>query len=116
MNKFLYSISLFLLITLFACTPSSPLKTATFKVWGNCDKCKKTIEGSITQNGVTEKNWNVESKLITVKYDTTLIGIDAIQQLIAKAGYDNDTYYGDDYAYAKLEECCQYDRKPFEVK
>ena len=67
-------------------------------------------------DGVIEKDWNIESKLITVKFDSTKITLNGIQQLIAKSGYDNDGYYGDDYAYAKLPACCQYDRKPFELK
>ena len=53
---------------------------------------------------------------MTVKFDTTKITLDGIQQLIAKSGYDNDGYYGDDYAYGKLQDCCQYERKPFELK
>ncbi len=53
---------------------------------------------------------------MTVKFDTTLVTLDAIEQAIAKSGYDNDGYYGDDYAYGKLEACCQYERKPFEIK
>lgn len=97
-------------------TISSPEKSATFKVWGNCEKCKKTIESSIAVDGVKEKDWNTESKLITIKFDTTKVSLNELGQLIAKVGYDNDAYYGDDYAYAKLESCCQYERKPFEAK
>ena len=86
------------------------------KVWGNCEKCKKTIEGAVNMDGVVEKNWSPESTLMTVKFDTTKVSIDKIQKAIALAGYDNDKYYGDDYAYGKLEACCQYERKPFELK
>lgn len=95
---------------------NSPFKTETFKVWGNCDKCKTTIEGACVIDGVKEKNWNPESTLMTITFDTTKVDLDAIQKAIAKVGYDNDKYYGDDYAYGKLEACCQYERKPFEIK
>ena len=114
--KFLYIISITFIFGVVSCNQGTAYKTATFKVWGNCEKCKKTIETSITVNGVKEKDWNVDSKLMTVKFDTTIISIDGIEQLIAKAGYDNELYYGDDYSYAKLQPCCQYDRKPFEMK
>lgn len=114
--KIAYILILTTLFTLFSCTQSTPDKVVTFKVWGNCDMCKKTIETSCTINGVKEKDWNVDSKLMTVKFDTTITNIDMLQQLIAKAGYDNDGYFGDDYAYAKLKPCCQYERKPFELK
>lgn len=106
---------LFCLLTLVACHPASPDKTATFKVWGNCETCKKTIEGAVAVPGVKEADWNVDSKLMTVKFDTTKISLDMIEQDIAKAGYDNDKYFGDDYAYGKLKECCQYERKPYEM-
>ena len=115
--KSIYAIFILLLTIAVSCkTSSSTDKTETFKVWGNCEKCKKTIEESCVIDGVKEKNWNVESTLMTVTFDTTKISLDAIQQSIAKAGYDNDKYYGDDYAYGKLEACCQYERKPFELK
>ncbi len=105
-----------LLLGICSCQTAKPEKTETFKVWGNCDKCKKTIETASSVDGVIEKNWDVESKLMTVKFDTTKINLNTIEELIAKAGYDNDLYYGDDYAYGKLADCCQYERKPFELK
>jgi copper chaperone CopZ len=109
-------IIIFIILTVIvvSCVSKDPKITESFKVWGNCEKCEKTIESSVDVDGVISKDWNVDSKLMTVTFDTTKISLDAIQQLIAKTGYDNDTYYGDDYAYAKLEECCQYERRPFE--
>lgn len=114
MNYKLFFSSALILILLFSCNTNSTLKTETFKVWGNCEKCKKTIESASGINGVTKKNWNVDSKLMTITFDTAIVKLDYLQQLIAKAGYDNDKYYGDDYAYDKLESCCQYERKPIE--
>jgi copper chaperone CopZ len=105
-----------LLLSFSACKTDKPERTDTFKVWGNCEKCKKNIEAAATSEGILEKNWDVESKLMTVRFDTTKINLNTVEQLIAKAGYDNDLYYGDDYAYGKLEDCCQYERKPFELK
>ena len=110
----LHIFTILLATVLFSCHNGTPLKTETFKVWGNCDKCKKTIENASNIDGVTEKKWDVESKLMTVTFDTTKVKLDQIQHIIAKSGYDNDKYYGDDYAYDKLESCCQYERKPFE--
>lgn len=114
--KLLFYIVFFLSLGLFSCKTPTAQKSETFKVWGNCEKCKVTIESAVNVDGVTEKDWNIESKLMTVKYDTTKITLNGIQQLISKVGYDNDGYYGDDYAYAKLPSCCQYERKPFELK
>lgn len=114
MKASIYIIALCLFI-LSGCKTASPEKTATFKVWGNCETCKQTIEASVAVPGVKEASWNVDSKLMTVKFDTTKISLDMIEQDIAKVGYDNDKYFGDDYAYGKLKECCQYERKPYEM-
>lgn len=116
--KYLFYIIFLFTLGIFSCKTASTSseKIETFKVLGNCEKCKATIENSVKVDGVLEKDWNVESKLMTVKFDTVKITLQGIQQLIAKAGYDNDGFYGDDYAYAKLEACCQYERRPFELK
>lgn len=87
------------------------ISTSSFKVWGNCEMCKETIEGSLKVNGITKADWNVDSKIITVTYDSKIITLDQIQKNIAAVGYDNDKYKGDDKAYEELPGCCQYDRK-----
>ena len=87
------------------------LKTDTFKVWGNCSMCKKTIEKSLKVEGLATADWNKDSKIITVVYDSTALNLTKIQQNIAAAGYDNDGQRGDDAAYANLHSCCHYERK-----
>jgi mercuric ion binding protein len=90
---------------------SNGISTSTFKVWGNCEMCKETIEGSLKEEGVYSSNWNTESKMIEVVYDSSKISLDQIQKNIASVGYDNEKYKGDDKAYSNLPGCCQYDRK-----
>lgn len=85
--------------------------TSTFKVWGNCEMCKETIEGSLKVDGITKADWDVDTKIITVTYDNSKITLDQIQKNIASVGYDNEKYKGDDKAYVELAGCCQYDRK-----
>ena len=83
----------------------------TFTVWGNCEMWKETIEKSLKVEGVERANWDVDKKLINVKFDANKINLDQIQKNIALAGYDNVKYKGDDKAYKKLHACCQYERK-----
>jgi len=87
------------------------ITTSTFKVWGNCEMCKETIESSLKVDGITKADWNVDSKIMTVSYDEKKITLDQIQKNIASVGYDNEKYKGDDKAYSELAGCCQYDRK-----
>lgn len=86
--------------------------TTTFNVWGNCDMCKETIEGSLKVPGIANADWNSETKVITVNYDSTVINIDQVHRNIASVGYDTERYKGDDSAYENLHECCKYERKP----
>ena len=91
-------------------------KTDSFKVWGNCGMCKRTIEGSLKTEGVVKAEWNRITKIITVSYDPAKIGLDDIQKKIAAVGYDNEKYKGDDKAYENLPGCCHYERKAAEMK
>jgi copper chaperone CopZ len=82
-----------------------------FKVWGNCETCKETIENSVQVDGVSGLNWDVDTKMITLRYDTTKVTLDDLEKKIAAAGYDNVKYKGDDKAYEGLPQCCKYERK-----
>lgn len=92
-------------------TSSTGMATSQFKVWGNCEQCKETIESSLKVDGILKADWNVDTKRIAVTYDESKINLDQIQKKIAAAGYDNDMYKGDDKAYSNLPDCCQYERK-----
>ncbi len=114
----LITIACTLLITAISCNNSATTetsvnanKTSIFKVWGNCDMCKETIENSLKVNGIAKANWNTDTKQMEVSYDSTQVSLDNIQKNIASVGYDNDAYKGDDNAYTNLQECCKYDRK-----
>ena len=85
--------------------------TSTFKVWGNCEMCKETIESSLKVDGISKADWGTETKMIMVSYDTSKISLDQIQKNIASVGYENEKYKGDNKAYDGLPECCQYKRK-----
>lgn len=84
---------------------------ATFKIWGNCEMCKETIESALKTDGIKTADWNKDTKIMTVAFDSTTITLDQIEQKVAAVGYDTEKYKGDDNAYAKLPECCQYQRK-----
>lgn len=87
------------------------ISTSTFKVWGNCGMCKKTIESSLKTDGVKEADWNTETKIMTVSYDSTVITLDQIHKKIVASGYDTQNYKSTDSTYSNLHECCKYDRK-----
>lgn len=105
---------IFLSVFCISCGSSIPetAKTAEFKVWGNCGMCKKTIEKSLANDdGIYIGDWDVDSKMMTLTYDTIKTSVTNAQQLIAGVGYDNEGFRGDDQAYSGLHKCCKYKRK-----
>lgn len=111
MKKFVYV--LLLMIPLAACGKKVPVnaKTDTFKVWGNCGMCKKTIEKSLKVDGVYKADWDRKTKMITVAYDPLKISLDDIKKHIADAGYDNEGFKADSASYESLHSCCKYERE-----
>ena len=85
-------------------------KTENVKISGNCEMCKKNIEtaGNIKKIAVVE--WDVDSKMAKLTYDSTKTNSDEILSRIAKAGYENEKFAANDEQYNKLHACCQYDR------
>ena len=116
--KRLFSIILILgSVFMPACTGSkSQAVEMTVHVWGNNENCKVTIENASHVDGVSEAVWNTDSKLLKLKLDTSVVTLNTVLQAVAKAGYDNEKFYADDYAYNKLPASCQYERRPFETK
>ena len=92
-------------------TTSSGVKTASFKVYGNCESCKSRIEKAAKIDGVAKADWNVDSKMITLTYNPAKISSDEVQKKIAAVGHDTDKYTAEDKIYKGLPACCQYDRK-----
>ena len=85
-------------------------KTDSFKVYGNCNMCKKRIEKATAVDGIVKANWNVETKMMTVSYDSSKLTAGAIQKKISAAGHDTEKEKAADEVYDKLPGCCRYDR------
>ena len=89
----------------------STAKTDSFKVYGNCKMCKATIEGALkTKDGVLSKQWDKNTKILTVTYEPSKITIQQIGKKVADAGYDNEYAKAPDSTYNSLHSCCQYKR------
>ncbi|MFC6102257.1 heavy-metal-associated domain-containing protein [Olivibacter domesticus] len=86
-------------------------KTTSFKVYGNCEMCKKRIEKAANIEGVSKATWDVDSKMMTVAFDSGKVNDKDIQKRIAQIGHDTQNFSAKDVTYNKLPECCQYDRK-----
>jgi copper chaperone CopZ len=107
-TKVLLLIGMFLLgaSSVFAQT-----KTEKFEVKGNCGICKARIEKAAKSvDGVISANWEQETKMLTVKFDTQKTDVHKIQMAIAKVGHDTPMHKAPDDVYNSLPGCCHYDR------
>ncbi len=84
--------------------------TESIHVNGACGMCKSRIQKAVKIEGVSEANWNKETRVLLVSYNPDLITNDAIQKKIASVGHDTEKYKAKDTVYEKLPGCCHYDR------
>ncbi|WP_188050973.1 DUF3347 domain-containing protein [Flavobacterium sp. GP15] len=85
--------------------------TENVKIYGNCGMCEKTIEKAGNLKNVATVDWNKDSKMASISYDSKKTSQDEVLKRIALAGYDSDTFLAPDNVYNELPGCCQYDRK-----
>lgn len=85
-------------------------KTETLKIYGNCGMCETTIEKAGNMKNQANVDWNKETKMATISYDSLKTSKEEILKRIALAGYDSDAFLAPDDTYANLPSCCQYDR------
>ena len=86
-------------------------KTTTVKVFGNCEMCETTIEKAGTKSKLYKTDWNVDTKMASITYDSKKTTADAVLKSIALSGYDNASFLAPDEAYNKLHGCCKYERE-----
>ena len=104
------SLLLSLLFISIAAFSFAQTKTETLKVSGECGSCKKKIETAAKKAGASYAVWDVDSKELTIKYNSTSTNSAKIQKSIATVGYDTPDYKATNEAYNKLDKCCQYER------
>ena len=102
---------LLLLVSFASCNAQIKNETSiTEKIAGNCGMCKKTIEKAGNLKNEASVNWDKESKIATITFDSKKTSKDVILKRIALAGYDNNSYLAPKEAYDNLPQCCQYER------
>ncbi|CAM4087540.1 DUF3347 domain-containing protein [Flavobacterium weaverense] len=85
--------------------------TENVKIYGNCGMCEKTIEKAGNLKNVATVDWNKDSKMASITYDSKKTTQDEVLKRIALAGYDSDTFLAPENVYNELPGCCQYDRE-----
>ena len=81
-----------LLILMMAATLGVYAKNVTQQILvkGECDMCKDKIEKALDISGISFAEWDVESKMLTVRYNNRKISEDQIHETISNLGYATD--------------------------
>jgi copper chaperone CopZ len=100
------------LLSVSACHAQSipNARTETVKIYGNCDMCEAAIEKAGNIKKVAQVDWDKDTKMATLTYNSQQTTQAEIMKRIALAGYDSDSFLAPNEAYAQLPECCQYQR------
>ena len=85
-------------------------KTESVKIYGNCGMCKSTIEKAGNMKNQASVDWNKETKMATISFDSLKTSKKEILKRIALAGYDSDIFLAPNDTYLSLAACCQYER------
>ncbi len=83
-------------------------KTETVKISGNCVICEKNIAKAGTFKKIAFVQWNHDTKLASLVYDSTKTTKSEILNRIAQAGYESDGFPASQTAYDGLMDCCKY--------
>ncbi|MFA5419805.1 MAG: efflux RND transporter periplasmic adaptor subunit, partial [Bacteroidales bacterium] len=79
------------------------------KVSGNCEMCRDRIETAAKSvAGVVSAEWNIDTKMLQVEFDSSKTNLDDVQKVIAQAGHDTGKYKAPDDVYNRLPKCCLY--------
>lgn len=84
--------------------------TEKVKVSGNCGMCKSTIEKVGSLKNTAKVDWDANTQLATLTYDSKKTNPDEILKRIALSGYDSEKFLAPDDVYNNLHGCCQYER------
>lgn len=83
-------------------------KEVKIKTSAVCEMCKARIERNLAfEKGVKEATLDVESKVVTIRYNPAKTDVMKLKANINKSGYDADELPADAKSYDKLPSCCK---------
>ena len=108
MNRNLFLSSLMALTLTGTTLLAADDKEVKIKTSAVCGMCKARIERSLAfEKGVKEATLDVDTKVVTIKYNAAKTDVAKLKANITKTGYDADEVVADPKGYAKLPGCCK---------
>ena len=88
------------------------LVTEEIYVFGNCGMCKARIHKAGNElEAVASVNWDIDTKMLKVTYDSSKTTISEIEEKMAEVGHDTKNEKTASDVYEALPGCCQYERE-----
>jgi len=88
------------------------LLTEEIYVFGNCGMCKARIhKAGNSLEAVASVNWDIDTKMLSVTYDSSKTNIAEIEERMAEVGHDTKNEKTASDVYEALPGCCQYERE-----
>ena len=78
-----------------------------FKVKGQCGDCKSRIEKALDLPGISFATWDVDSKVLTIRYNDKRYSEDEIHKIISDLGYATSKLEANKEAENALPKCCR---------
>ncbi|MEJ8801721.1 heavy-metal-associated domain-containing protein [Pontibacter sp. H249] len=109
--KMLKSLLVILTLTLISFGANAQNKneqTVKIKTSAVCDMCKTTLEKAMAyEKGVKKSSLDVDSKILTVVFDSRKTNADNLRKAVNESGYDADNKPASERAYKRLDDCCK---------
>ncbi len=99
-------------VSLLAEDAEGAVISKAIQVWGNCGMCEARIEKTSKEiEGVISADWDKNTKILMLEYDSEQTDSSVIEAAIAKSGHDTENAKADESNYNNLPACCLYERK-----
>ena len=94
-----------------AAKQEAAITKVSLSVQGACGMCKTVIENAAKAvAGVKSASWDLQTKVLSLEFDSGKTSLNAVSKAIAATGYDTEKDRAPDAAYNALHGCCKYTR------
>ena len=102
-------LSLIALLVMLASNSMAQVEVKTsFWVDGVCGMCQDRIQDAALIKGVKYVYWDVDTKMLEVKFNADKVKLYQIHEAVAKVGHDTKEKKASQKAYDNLHGCCKY--------
>jgi len=109
MRKIIFTL-VFMMTSFFVSSIYAQNDTVRIKTTAICDQCKERIEHDLSfEKGIKSSNLDLDTKIVTVVYNSKKTDEQKIREAITKIGYDADSLAADPKSYKKLPACCKHE-------